>query len=202
LLTPRITNALKGSLGEIYYKEFCDQRGWAYISLENIYESMNSDWIFTFKKGFHRIKVRIPQEIRSEITWLVKPSNDLEHRPSYVFDFLACRVGTHKNYSGIKKSDTFVLAEIKTGREIFSSNQIHKMSKIVLPLAIFHIEDILEPPEYIQMSWDVKPGKEWLDELEPIDNEVYEFDEKIKRSKKIMKDMRRTREIKESIQKN
>ncbi len=43
MVTPRITNKLRGSLGEIYYKEFCDQRGWAYTSLENIYQSIRCD---------------------------------------------------------------------------------------------------------------------------------------------------------------
>ncbi len=51
MVTPRITNKLRGSLGEIYYKEYCDQKGWAYTSLENIHYSMNPEWIFIFKKG-------------------------------------------------------------------------------------------------------------------------------------------------------
>ena len=53
---------------------------------------MNSQWVFTFKKGFHRIKVRIPEEIRNEINSLVKPTNTFEERPSFVFDFLACKL--------------------------------------------------------------------------------------------------------------
>ena len=48
MVRPRITKALKGSLGELYYKEFCDQRGWAYISLENIYNTRDSDILFLF----------------------------------------------------------------------------------------------------------------------------------------------------------
>src|SRR4029079_4311107 len=31
-----ITSSLKRALGELYYKEGCDQKGWAYISLDNI----------------------------------------------------------------------------------------------------------------------------------------------------------------------
>jgi len=72
LLLPKITRKFKGSLGELYYKEFCDQKGVAYISLENIYEFMNPQWTFTFKKGFHRIQIKIPEKIRDEIKWLVK----------------------------------------------------------------------------------------------------------------------------------
>jgi len=178
LVRPRISNKLKGSLGEIYYKEYCDQKGWAYTSLENIHSSMNPDWIFTFKKGFHRIKVKIPKEIRDEVSLLIKPTNNSESSPSFVFDFLACKVGTSKNYSGVKSSDYFAWVETKTGKGIFSSSQASAMSKIKLPLAIFHINDVLEQPEMIEMHSDIKSGKEWLEELVPIDNEIYEINEK------------------------
>jgi len=185
LVTPRITNKLRGSLGEIYYKEYCDQKGWAYTSLENLYSEMNSRWIFTFKKGFHRIQVSIPKEIRSEISMLVKPTNNSLSSPSFVFDFLACKVGTSKNYSGVKTSDTFAWVESKTGKGIFSATQVNAMSKIKLPLAIFHIDNVLDTPESITMNCDIKAGKEWLKELEPIDNEIYEFNVNAKLTKKV-----------------
>jgi len=35
----KITEKLMGSLSELYYKEYCDQYGWAYISLEQIHEN-------------------------------------------------------------------------------------------------------------------------------------------------------------------
>ena len=185
MVTPRISNKLRGSLGEIYYKEYCDQKGWAYTSLENIYSSMNPEWIFTFKKGFHRIKVQIPQEIRDEISSLVKPTNYSESSPSFVFDFLACKVGTFKNYSGVKSSDYFAWVESKTGAGIYTSNQANTMSKIKLPLAIFHIDNVLAEPESIEMYCDIKSGKEWLQELVPIDNEIYEFNQNAKLSKRL-----------------
>ena len=177
MITPRITNKLRGALGEIYYKEFCDQRGWAYSSLENIFETMNPHWVFTFKKGFHRIKVLIPQKIRDEVSWLIKPTNNSVSSTSFVFDFLACKVGQSKDYSGVWKSDFFAWVESKTGSGVFSSSQVNAMSKITLPLAIFHINDVLEQPESIEMDCDIKKGKEWLKELVPIDNEIYEFNE-------------------------
>ena len=136
---------------------------------------MNPDWIFTFKKGFHRIQVTIPQKIRNEISWLVKPTNNSESNPSFVFDFLACKVGKSKNYSGVKSSDFFSWVESKTGAGIFSTSQISTMSKIKIPLAIFHIADVLAEPKNIRMMYDLKSGKEWLKELVPIENELYEF---------------------------
>ena len=183
MVTPRITNKLRGSLGEIYYKEYCDQKGWAYTSLENIHYSMNPDWIFIFKKGFHRIKVQIQKEIRDEISLLIKPTNNSVSSPSFVFDFLACKVGQSKEYSGVWKSDFFAWVESKTGSGVFSSSQVNAMSKITLPLAIFHINDVLEQPELIEMDCDIKKGKEWLKDLVPIDNEIYEFNENKKLTK-------------------
>lgn len=177
MVSPRITNKLKGSLGEIYYKEFCDQRGWAYTRLENIYFSSNPDWIFIFKKGFHRIKIQIPEEIRDEVSMLVKPTNNSESSPSFVFDFLACKVGNSKDYSGVWSSDYFAWVENKTGYGFFSGSQANAMEKIQLPLAIFHIDDVLAEPEFIEMNCDIKSGKEWLAELERIDNEMYEFNQ-------------------------
>ena len=102
MITPRITNKLRGSLGEIYYKEFCDQEGWAYTSLENIYESMNDEWEFTFKKGFDRIKITIPERIREEVKMLIKPTNRSKTSPSFVFDFLACNIKKYREYSKSK----------------------------------------------------------------------------------------------------
>jgi len=178
LLSPKITNKFKGSLGELYYKEFCDQTGWAYISLKNIHEFMNPEWTFTFKKGFHRIQIKIPEKIRDEVKWLVNPSNHSSTSPSFVFDFLTCRVGNYKDYSTVKPSHIFNWAEIKTGNSPYTSNQVATMRKITIPLAIFHIDDVLEKPELIEMGFNVLEGKVWLEELEPIDNEIYEFGSK------------------------
>jgi len=178
MVTPRITNKLRGSLGEIYYKEYCDQKGWAYTSLENLYETMNPEWEFTFKKGFHRIKIKIPEEIRDEVKQLTKPTNNSSTSPSFVFDFLACKVGTEKDYSNLNSHPYFAWVESKTGNAIFSASQVRAMSNIAMPLAIFHVDDVLDKPESISMDCDIKSGKEWIDVLTPVDNEIYEFSDK------------------------
>ena len=145
---------------------------------------MNPDWIFIFKKGFHRIKIKIPEKIRYEITELVKPTNLSQSSPSFVFDFLACKVGDSKNYFGVHTSDQFAWVESKTGSGIFSGSQVNAMSKIKLALAIFQINDVLEAPENIDMGWDIKSGRDWLKEIEPVDNEIFELENK-KLTKKI-----------------
>lgn len=160
-----ITNALKGALGELYYKEGCDQKGWAYLSVENINRG-SDDGIFVFKKGFHRIKVRMPKSLHSELELVSHPTNESEENPSFVFDFLACKVGTKERYDTIIEKPQLCWAEIKTGKGNFSKNQIEMLSMIKLPLAVFHIENILVPPQRIEISWDIRSGKEWLEEFD------------------------------------
>ncbi len=139
---------------------------------------MNPEWIFTFKKGFHRIQIKIPENIRDEVKWLVKPSNHSSTSPSFVFDFLNCKVGTYKDYSTVKPNSIFNWAEIKTGQSPFTTSQVNAMSKITMPLAIFHILDVLEKPELVQMGFNILDGKVWLDEMVPRDNEIYEIGSK------------------------
>jgi len=72
-----------------------------------------------------------------------------------------------------------VWVESKTGSGGFSTNQVNAMEKIKIPLAIFHIENVLDAPEDIKMGFDIKPGKKWLDMIVPVDNEHYELEEKL-----------------------
>ncbi len=69
-----ITDRLSGALSETYFKEYCDQKGWAYISLEQIYENKIKDNVLKFKKGFNRILVHLPEEIIKEVEHISKPS--------------------------------------------------------------------------------------------------------------------------------
>ena len=109
---------------------------------------------------------------------LIKPTNRSKTSPSFVFDFLACNVKKYREYSKVNSDVFFTWVESKTGHVIFSGSQIRTMSKIELPLAIFHTDDVLEKPDQINMTCDIKSGKEWLRDLVPIENELYEFSEK------------------------
>ncbi|MGY5149565.1 MAG: hypothetical protein ACW9W3_05830 [Candidatus Nitrosopumilus sp. bin_68KS] len=161
-MRPRITNALKGALGEVYYKELCDQRGWAYCSLENLHNSSLD--VISFKKGFSRIRVKIPDSIKPEVKTISTPSNASIDNPSFVFDYLACKVGD--STEGIVRPNDFCWSEIKTGLGIFSKNQYRTMYKITLPIAVFHIEDIFAKPHHIEMDWKMKSGKDIADSLQ------------------------------------
>ena len=166
---PKITKALKGALGETYYKELCSQRGWAYCSLENIHGCKNLDGV-VFKMGFKRIRVHIPKSIRSEVLQISEPSNHSSYNPSFVFDYLACKI-EQANISQIQHPQNFCWAEVKTGLGLFSDNQYKTLSDIRLPIAVFHIENILSKPEYINMDWDMVSGKEFARTLTDADDE-------------------------------
>jgi hypothetical protein len=49
-----ITEFLKGALGELYYKEGCDQKSWVYISLKSIHNDDNSSRSKTTTSWFSR----------------------------------------------------------------------------------------------------------------------------------------------------
>ena len=157
MVRPTITNSLKGALGETYYKELCNQKGWAYCSLENLY-GCNLDCAL-FKKGFDRLRVCIPEEIRQEVRRIATPSNHSLSNPNYVFDYLACKIGD-TDHSQVQYPETFYWAEIKTGLGIFSTNQYNTLSTIQLQIAVFHIDDVLAKPQDIEMQWKIMSGTE------------------------------------------
>jgi len=169
MVRPKITNALKGSFGETYYKELCSQKGWAYCSLEVLHSCKDLDSV-VFKTGFERIRISIPNLIRPEVERISKPSNQTGHAPSFVFDYLACKIG-QTNTSQIQHPgrDDFCWAEVKTGLGIFSDNQHRMLSEIRLPIAVFHIENVLAKPQYIDMDWDIMSGGEFAKQLTRVD---------------------------------
>jgi len=153
----RITGKITGTLSEAYYKEFCDQHGWAYISLEQIHErgEIKKD-ILKFKKGFGRIYVKIPKEIIPEIKEISKPSNAKIFEPSYVYDFLACRIIRGDNIDAIvaKQKKDFCWVEVKTGYQDLTDNQVQTLKKITIPLYRFRIPNPLVSPRDVYIYWD------------------------------------------------
>lgn len=85
-----VTNALRGDLGELYFKHLCQQRGYGYIRLEDIYNNLGLDGILEFKCGFDRILVGIPEEVDDDIREICRPL-DVHGNPSFVFDFLTVK---------------------------------------------------------------------------------------------------------------
>jgi len=171
-----ITNSLKGALVELYYKEGCDQNGWAYISLDNI--KFKEDRILTFKKGRHNVNIKIIESIISEIREVCKPATNSQDNPGFVYDYLICKVGQREKYDSTIVANPTALCwlKIKTGRSKFSRKQIDALEKIKLPLALFSINDVLASPRTIELDWDIRSGEDWLNELEDLRDQT-EYDD-------------------------
>ena len=168
-MRPRITNALKGALGETYYKELCSQKGWAYCSLEAIHHCKDLGSV-VFKTGFDRIRVCIPESIRPEVGRISRPSNRDAGNPSFVFDYLVCKAGQgDRSRIQYPRSNDFCWAEVKTGLGIFSDNQYETLSKIRLQIAVFHVNDVLAKPQHIEMDWTITSGEKFARSLVDVD---------------------------------
>ena len=156
------TERLTGSLSETYFKEFCDQQGWAYISLEQIYENKIKDNTLKFRKGFNRILVRLPEEIIKEVEDISKPSNSSILKPSYVYDFLLCNVGqTDKDSEILKKKNykDFRWAEVKTGYSELTKKQISTSEKITIPLYRYRVPNSSLKSEEVDIYYDLVDSK-------------------------------------------
>src|SRR5687767_8644582 len=125
-----ITPSLKSALGELYYKEGCDQQGWAYISLENIHSS--KDNVLVFSKGARKISIKLMDGIMPEVKETSRPV-----KGGFVFDYLACRVGQQVKYDGVMLANPTALCWVKVGKSAFSDGQIDTLGTIKIPLAVF-----------------------------------------------------------------
>lgn len=59
-----MTKSLRGALAHLYYREACDQKRWAYVTLESISVRDN---VVVFAKGSHTINIRLPAQTITEI---------------------------------------------------------------------------------------------------------------------------------------
>jgi hypothetical protein len=169
-----MTPALKRSLAGLYCREACDQKGWACASLENMGKSsplFKGDNVIAFRKGFHEIMVRVPRQIIQEMAEVAKSGAG--------FDYLACNVGQKDRYDGTIVANPLALCWVKimTGRVTFSDGQIDALEKIKLDLAVFRIRDVLAPPGRIEIEWDIRPSREWLDELDDLRDQAESDDD-------------------------
>ena len=152
-----ITPRLVGSLGETYYKEYCEQfGGWTYVSLEQIHKNGFKDKYLEFKLGFQRFLIKIPDEIKSEILEITQPRYIQENNPSYVFDFLACKLyNGEENLSKIngKTLDDFYWIEVKTFGGKVSKNQLDTANKVKIPVAFCVVYNVKDMPYNVEVQF-------------------------------------------------
>lgn len=152
-----ITPSLIGSLGECYYKEYCDQKGgWAYTSLEQIHKNGFADDKLEFKIGFQRFKIKIPSEIINEIKTISQPKYIQPNNPSYVFDFLACKVyQDDETLTDIldRRVDDFSWVEVKSEGGKISQNQLLAAYRVTLPIVFCVISNVKSSPNRIRVDF-------------------------------------------------
>jgi hypothetical protein len=164
-----ITRSLKDALVELYYKEGCDQHGWAYVPLRDI---NIKDSVLVFNKGACKINIKLMDRIIPEIKELSRPVNG-----NFAFDYLACKVGQQKKYEGVMLANPTALCWVKIGKRAFPDDQVDALGRIKLALAVFRIRDLLAPPSNIEMKWEIKTGEEWLDELDDLRDQAESDDD-------------------------
>lgn len=156
-----MTTSLKEALAHLYYREACDQKGWACVPLESINIRDN---VVDFAKGSHNISIRLPVQIVAEI----KEVSKLGPKGKPVFDYLACKVRQKERYEGMIVANPTALSwvQVKRGRHEFSDREIDALERIRIPLALFYVRDVLAQPRQVEVKWDIKTCDQWLDELE------------------------------------
>lgn len=137
---------LKGDFGELIFEHFSQKNEYAYISLEEIYNTLTPRNELVFRYGYKRILVRVPDELVEEIRLLCRPSNKKDLDPSFVFDYLTVSLKfSFKFIEGnyVMQPDlstkAFNWVEIKAGKGVLSENQLKLKNKTKIPLRIFRI---------------------------------------------------------------
>jgi hypothetical protein len=165
-----MTPSLKGALGELYYKEGCDQKGWSYVSLKDIDIKDN---VLVFNKGARKISLKLMDKIVPEVKEISRPING-----NFVFDYLSCKVSQQGRYEeDVMLANPAALCWVKIGKGVFSSDQIDALDRIKIPLAVFHIRDVLVQPAKVEMKWDIRSGEEWLVELDDLRDQAESDDD-------------------------
>ncbi len=144
-----ITPALKGALAELYFRESCDQQGFAYSMPAGISDFRN----IVFKKGRHSISARMHEQVAAEVKEFAG-----------TFDYLACRVGQKEKYDAMV-ANPLALFWVKT-KAGFTDGQLDALHRTKIQVAVFRIRDVLAAPGRIETRWEIKAASEWLDEID------------------------------------
>ena len=154
-----VTNELRGDLGELYFKHLCQQRGYGYIRLEDIYNNYGLDRALEFKCGFDRIWVVVPEDVEDDIRDVCIPL-DVNGSNSFVFDFLTVKLhpSDREKDAVVKKSEDFCWVEIKTGGSTLSKHQDDVREGCLIRFSLFRIPDVNVSPQNVQIKWEYDSG--------------------------------------------
>lgn len=152
---------LQGRLGETVFEHFCNKRGYAYIRLEDIYNTLTPQGVLLFQKGFKRFAIQIPESIMEEVRLFSKPSNRQHDSPSFVYDYLTFSLWGNKGDGALIRNaskEKFNWVEVKTGRSKLSRNQRNYRKRAKIPVQLFRIDNHF--PERYEVTWEDWPEDE------------------------------------------
>ena len=177
--TLEISGPLRTALADLYFREECRQKGWAFASLASIHADAISrsreDEVISFMFADQGIKVRIMQQVIPEIREICQPADGEKY--GFLFAYLVCKIGRLPDVTPVVANPAALCwVQFRAGARLFSERQVDALSRITLPLAVFAIRDVLAPPRSIETRWDTRSGSEWLDHLEEL-KEQAEYDD-------------------------
>lgn len=154
-----MTDKLQGEIGELIFEHFCQRNEYAYIKLDEIYNTFTPRNLLRFRYGDRKIPVRVPDNIVDEVRRFSKPLNKDEFKPNYVFDFLTVSL----KMSFAKRDDRYVQMpylsnkafywiEIKTGKAKLSKGQKQYKDATAIGITVFRISTTL--PEEIEVKYE------------------------------------------------
>ena len=148
------TAKLQGDIGELIFEHFCQRNQYAYIILDEIYNTFTARNMLNFRYGDRRVPVRVPQDIVDEIREFSRPINEDKFKPNFVFDFLtvSLRASFKKEDDRYKQMPylthkAFNWIEIKTGKAKLSKNQKKYRDKSQIGVQLFRISTLF-PKNY------------------------------------------------------
>ena len=169
--------SLRSALWDLYFREACDQDGWAWSRLDYIHKNadqLKAEGALSFAKGALNIKVKIMQALMPEIVEFSRPAG----QSGFAFDYLCCRIGNGEHKSDpVASPSALCWVILKKGGELFSANQLDLLQKAKLSVAHFYIRDVMASPRNVEVKWDIKSGSQWLDRLDEMKEQAESDDD-------------------------
>lgn len=144
----KISNELRGDLGETIFEHYCVKQGFCYIKLEQIYNTLTPKRKLAFCHGRDRIEIRIPEELINEIWEYSIPINGKDNRPYFVFDYLT--IPLNDNIKPLAKGEykflrdiparAFYWIEVKTGKSQPSVPQLTYAERATIKVKLFRVK--------------------------------------------------------------
>lgn len=154
-----VSNELRGDLGELYFKHLCQQRGYGYVRLEDIFNNFGLDRLLEFKCGFDRIIVLVPEDVEDDIRDVCMPL-DVNGTDSFAFDFLTVKLHPKDRDADFvqKKPEEFCWVEIKTGGSQLSKHQNEVREGCFIRFSLFRVSDVNVSPHNVEIKWEYDSG--------------------------------------------